>query len=163
MKESLALKVVDKFGHQARCRVCGLYVEKNKILMIKHRGLGEKGYLWSPPGGGVIYGSSLKENLKREFLEETGLEIKVQKFLFVHEFLNNPLHAIELFFEVEKIGGEIGIGSDPEMDQKNQIIEEVKMLSFEELKLENKLNLHNILWDCQSINDLLKMRGYFNY
>jgi 8-oxo-dGTP diphosphatase len=50
---------------------------------------------------GLQYGESVNEALKREFLEETQTEITIGEMLFVNEFLEPPLHAIELFFKVE--------------------------------------------------------------
>lgn len=50
--------------------------EKNRVLLIK-RGK-EPGYgRWSIPGGAVKLGEEVKEALKREVREETGLKIEV--------------------------------------------------------------------------------------
>ena len=64
--------------------------------------------------GGLQYGESMQECLKREFEEETGLQVKVKRFLFVNEFLQPPLHAVEFFFEVRITGGNLRTGTDPE-------------------------------------------------
>jgi 8-oxo-dGTP diphosphatase len=50
---------------------------------------------------GLQYGEAVNEALKREFLEETQTDITIGEMLFVNEFLEPPLHAIELFFKVE--------------------------------------------------------------
>jgi hypothetical protein len=39
--------------------------------------------------------------LKREFLEETQTDITIGEMLFVNEFLEPPLHAIELFLRLK--------------------------------------------------------------
>ena len=83
-----------------RVRVMGLLLEKDTLLLIKHRGFGKKGYIWLPPGGEVEFGESMKDALKREFLEEVGIKIHVKHLITVHEFLSPPLHAVECLFYV---------------------------------------------------------------
>lgn len=152
-----------KFGGKVRIRVCGVCIVDEQILMVKHRGLGERGFLWIPPGGGVEYGSSLDQNLIREFKEETGLEIKVTKFLFIHEYLMPPIHAIELFYEVKRLAGKIITGYDPEFTTSDQIIEQVKYMSFEELNKTHPYEKHQIFGHCRSLNRLLNLSGYFKF
>lgn len=152
---------IKTFGNRLRIRVNGIYVESDQVLMIRHRAVGEKGEFWSPPGGGMEFGSSATENLEREFIEETGLRVKVERLLFVHEYLNVPLHAVELFFFVSKIDGEIIKGTDPEMDAQNQIISEVKFMSMKEIKSLDRSNRHQAFDLCDNIDDLLQLRGYY--
>ncbi|WP_332912478.1 NUDIX domain-containing protein [Algoriphagus boritolerans] len=96
-KDEISKEIEAKFGNQLRTRVNGILIEDNKLLMVKHQ-MGNGRILWSVPGGGMNYGSTAKDNLKREYLEETSLEIEVGKYLFVHEYLKPPLHAMEHFF-----------------------------------------------------------------
>jgi len=124
-------ELINQYGNQLRVRVCGICVQDDKILLINHSGMNESGEFWSPPGGGLQFGETIEDCLKREFLEETNTVISVGKFLKVREFLKSPLHAIELFYEVKILSGEIKIGIDPEMEY--QIIKDVKWLSFEEV------------------------------
>lgn len=154
-------KVIAQFGHRLRVRVCGVCVDADKILMVKHSGLG-KTHLWAPPGGGVKYAESLEEALKREFLEETCLEIEIEKYLFTHEFLAPPLHAVEFFFKVNIIGGELKIGVDPEM-KNEQIIEQVSFQDFNFLMTDLKENLHPAMRNTQSLSDFLNMKGFYSY
>src|SRR5690606_12765840 len=102
------------FGERLRFRVNGVLIEGDKILLIQHRMAADR-FFWNVPGGGLQYGSDVIANLKREYLEETGLEIEVKKFLFLHEFLEPPLHAVELYFEVAKVSGILKVGYDPEL------------------------------------------------
>ncbi len=149
------------YGHRLRVRVCGLTFRDNKILMVKHRGLG-RGHLWIPPGGGAEFGQDLHGNLTREFKEEAGLDIKVGDFLFTFELLDQPLHTLEMFFEVSIVGGELVIGKDPEHDDADQLIEDVKFMTFEEVISEGD-NVHQIFSLCNSFDDLLALRGYFKF
>ena len=131
--------------------------------MIRHAGLGEAGELWLPPGGEAEWGSSLAENLKREFKEETGLEVTVGKFLFIHEHLQSPLHAVEIFFEVQRTGGSLVKGTDPELPVQQQIIKEVRFLDFVDFKSIGKKRLHARFHHCNSPKDLNNITGYFKF
>jgi 8-oxo-dGTP diphosphatase len=153
-------EIIASFGNRLRVRVCGICIQDEQILMVKHHALGEQGIFWSPPGGGIQFGESAEESLKREFMEETGLTVSIKKFLFVHEFLQPPLHAIELFFEVERISGQLITGKDPEMEYNNQIIQDVKFISFEEIQRMDQDIIHNIFNLVKHPKELLELTGY---
>jgi len=154
-------QIVRTFGKRLRTRVNGILIENDKILMVRHRSLGDAGFLWNVPGGGMDYGQSATEALKREFEEEAGLIVKVCDFLFVHELLAKPLHAVELFFVVERVKGQLIKGLDPEMKEGEQIIEDVRFMDWEELLNLAPENKHNIFNKCNSLPDLIRKRGYF--
>jgi 8-oxo-dGTP diphosphatase len=151
------------FGNHLRVRVCGILVEEGSILLVKHKYIGQEGILWAPPGGGMMFNQSAGDNLKREFLEETGLYIEVGEFLFVNEYLHSPMHAVELFFRVEKRGGKLMTGSDPELGKKSQIIETVKFLNYEELKRLHRDHLHNIFHIEKNPSKIIKLRGFYHF
>lgn len=151
------------YGGKTRIRVCGICIENDSLLMIRHEGVGEQNILWIPPGGGMEFGEDAHQALKREFLEETGLNIEVNELLFVNEYIDDNLHAVELFFSVAILSGYLQKGSDPEMDSASQIIKEVRFVSFEEMRLMNRKILHNSLRDISDKDSLLNMRGYFKF
>jgi 8-oxo-dGTP diphosphatase len=155
--------IIEAFGNKLRVRVSGILIEKESILLVKHHAIGPKGIFWAPTGGGMLFGESAEEALKREFREETGLNIEIKKFLFVHEFLEEPLHAIEIFFEVKKISGHLILGKDPEMKNESQIIQEVKYTSFENIKRMDQDIMHNIFRTLKHPADILKLNGYKLY
>lgn len=156
-------KISETYGEKLRVRVCGICLHENKILLVHHKSLGKTGSLWAPPGGGMEYGESAEEALKREFIEETGLTIEIERFLFVHEYLDRPLHGIELFFLVNTVRGVLVTGHDPEMSKKDQIITSVGFYDLEGIKLEKKESLHYVLQHCSSINALINLKGYFKF
>ncbi len=82
--------------------------------------------VWMPPGGGLEFGETLEDCLKREFREETGAEIEVGEFLFLNELIDDPYHAVELFYRVRQTGGEIRLGSDPEHSNHSQVLKAVE-------------------------------------
>lgn len=155
--------IKNHYGGKTRVRVCGICIKDNALLLIHHKGLGSQGHLWVPPGGGLNYLEDAHEGLKREFKEETNLDIAVGKFLFVNEVLNEPLHAVELFFEVHITGGQLITGQDPEHENGDQIITEAKFVTFNEIALMNNELLHNVLHNIKDLPSILNMAGYFKF
>ncbi len=152
--------VVEIYGNKLRTRVCGLCWKGNKMLLVNHHGLYDYDF-WAPPGGGIEFGQSVSQNLIREFQEETGLEIQVGEFRFVCEFIQTPLHAMELFFEVKVVGGSLATGKDPETDKKKQVIKEAKFLSVMEINVlpdKHKHGLFKLAKTAKNVNDL---KGYW--
>jgi len=152
--------VVQQYQNKIRIRVSGILLVKDQLLLVNHRGLSDNNIFWSPPGGGMEFGQNSKQTLEREFIEETGLKIRVGSFLFVNEVIINNLHAVELFFEVFKESGEIVPGEDPESSQKDQIIKNVAYLSLEEIHKLPQASIHNSLQNLQNISDIFKMKRY---
>ncbi|NJN25648.1 MAG: NUDIX hydrolase [Cyclobacteriaceae bacterium] len=161
MKKGLEHKIIDTFGNRLRVRVCGICIENDNILLVNHHALNPQGDFWAPPGGGMDFGQSAENNLKREFLEETGIEIECSRFLFVHEFLKPPLHAIELIFEVRRTGGGLTVGTDPEMGSGDQIIRDVRFVPIAEVRQMDRSAIHDILANKSLFTDLYAMKSYY--
>ncbi|MEO9481826.1 MAG: NUDIX hydrolase [Ekhidna sp.] len=151
------------FEGKIRVRAVGILMENDKTLLLRHENLGSAGHLWSPPGGGVEFGKTVAETLKREFLEETNLEVEVGEYLFTNEFIGNPYHAIELFFEVKRISGTLRLGSDPELAPNAQILTEAKFFSMEEISLLQKGTIHNIFNTTGTADKITDLRGLFTF
>ena len=130
------------FTNRLRVRACGVLIENKKILLVRHSGLGPLNTLWIPPGGGIEFGETIKQCIAREFKEETRLEITVDDFLFTHEHILTPLHAIELFHKVQYKQGRMALGDDPELPKSQQIIKEIKYLSKNDILSMDKKVLH---------------------
>lgn len=151
------------YGHRLRIRACGIAVHQNSVLLVRHEGLGEAGTLWSFPGGGPEYGETLPEALRREFREETGLIVEVGRQLFVYEYIKEPLHALEVYFQVKVTGGQLSTGHDPEMPDDAQMIREVKYVTFDELGVMNDRIKHEMLRLYNGREALLNLSGYFKF
>jgi 8-oxo-dGTP diphosphatase len=152
--------ILQHFGNKLRLRVCGLHIQDHKLLLIKHKSIGKSGVLWAPPGGGVEFGETSAQALRRELMEETGLQILAHEFAFVHEFINPPLHALELFFWIHESAGTLMRGLDPEMHQERQMIEEVCYMSIEDIQAIPEDSKHQLLLGLTSLDQLHAKKGY---
>ena len=109
-----------------RLVVAGLIKNKGKYLLIKEKM--ESGRdLWIVPGGGVEFGESLEEAVKREILEELGIEIDNLEFLTFKEavFPEFNYHTVIFFYQAE---------SDQKVRVGDQKILEAKYFSPAEIK-----------------------------
>lgn len=82
--------------------------QENKILLVKETQDG----LWSLPGGWADVGLSAAENVEKEVLEETGLQVKAHQLLALmdrrkHSHPEMFLHVYKAFFACEIIGGKL--------------------------------------------------------
>lgn len=153
-------EVLTVYGNRLRLRVCGLYRDGDQLLMVRHRGVGPTDTFWCPPGGGAQFGETAPNALVREFAEETGLSVTVGDLLFVNEFMQPPLHALELFFDVRGTGGTLRLGADPEMLVDRQIIDDIRLMSFAEIKGYPPETVHGLFRRCTSLDDVFRLRGY---
>lgn len=84
---------------QPRLSARALIVMDGKLLLVNatsDRGDGK----WCVPGGGVDAGYDLRENLRREIHEETGLQADIGDIIAVSEYFNKDgsFHQVDLFF-----------------------------------------------------------------
>jgi 8-oxo-dGTP diphosphatase len=124
----------NRYSGKIRIRSCGILIEEEKILLVKLHSPVTNELIWIPPGGKVEFGESLSEALKREFNEETGVEVSVRELLNVNELIKNDIHAIEFYYLVEKTGGELKMGSDPEVSEQDQIIKDLRYFTRQQVK-----------------------------
>jgi 8-oxo-dGTP diphosphatase len=144
------------YGDKVRVRACGICWQEGRLLMVNHSSITPTNF-WAPPGGGVEFGDSVADTLKKEFKEETGLLIEPGEFLFGCEFIEKPIHSIELFYRVSVKSGQLKTGRDPEI----QIIKEVRFLSPEEIRNIPGKELHGIFRLIDSPVGLQDLRGFF--
>lgn len=63
---------------------------KNEVLLLRRADRVEE--VWGIPGGMMELGESVEETMKREVYEETGLEVKIEKFLGVYTKDRNEVY-----------------------------------------------------------------------
>jgi len=97
--------------------VGGVVISGGRALLIRRGGPPLEGQ-WSIPGGMLEVGETLLEGVKRELLEETGVEARVGELIEVFERINlDPggkarYHFIVLDYLCEALRGEARAGSD---------------------------------------------------
>ncbi|WP_026960208.1 NUDIX domain-containing protein [Aliagarivorans taiwanensis] len=92
---------------QHRIRAAGILLQQQHILLLKVKD--HSGEYWLPPGGGFEEGdASTKACLRREFLEEAGLDVEVGELLAVREFLETTVgrYNAEFFYHISDYRGE---------------------------------------------------------
>lgn len=111
--------------------------EEGKILMVKQHH--EERDIWMVPGGGIEAGENSIEAAIREAKEETGLDIEVIGVAWHIEEVSPERGQRFVNYMIGRVtGGELGLGSDPELGADAQVLREVKFLSKAEIgKLEH--------------------------
>ena len=90
---------------RAEVAVGGVVRRGDEILLIR-RGRGTAVGQWAIPGGRVEFGEGLKDAVAREVREETGLAVKVGRFLGWAERMGDdpaPYHYVILDFAAEPL------------------------------------------------------------
>jgi 8-oxo-dGTP diphosphatase len=89
--------------------VYGLVRQDGKVLLIK-KGRGPYNGMYDLPGGGIEFGETPEQTLRREFMEETGLVVEPVRLLaavsnrvqFVNSSLEvEDLHHLGILYHVE--------------------------------------------------------------
>ncbi len=83
-------------------------------------------------------------------------------FLFLHELVNIPLHALELFFAVTITGGTLRTGHDPELAPDQQLIAEATFKSLPEIKNIPPPQLHRLFSNLHHLDDLYRQAPIMN-
>lgn len=110
--------------------------DKNEMLMVKQHH--EERDIWMVPGGGIEDDESSFEAAVREVLEETGIEVEIDRLIWHVEEVSGRGQRFVNFFTAHITGGNLKLGLDPEFDEDNQVLREVGFFSREEImKLEN--------------------------
>lgn len=93
--------------------VGGVAVRDGRLLLVL-RGRGMSVGRWSLPGGRVEYSETLEHALRREFREETGLDVAVGRLCGIAERFSERAHYVILDFWVQPsvAPGAIAAGDD---------------------------------------------------
>ncbi len=109
-------------------RVTGILIEDSKILLVKQRVTETR--IWSLPGGRLEHGETIEFAVIREMKEETGINIKIIKLLYVCEKTDDLQQLIHITFLVEKTGGRLAL---PTNECDENLITDVKMIPIDDL------------------------------
>lgn len=112
-----------KKNHIFLIAVKAVVEDRGKILILRNR-MGEYGGKaeWELPGGLIEMGEDLELGLLREVREETGLAVRVGKFIVAHQYWRKNFYfrdgrkfdarIIELVYICKKIGGKIRLSRE---------------------------------------------------
>jgi 8-oxo-dGTP diphosphatase len=94
-----------------RIGVYGICRDGDRVLLVRRTAGALGGGDWEIPGGGINHGEDPRAGLVREFREETGLEITIDRLRLVRtDFLRYPsreqvIHLDRIIFDVAGAGG----------------------------------------------------------
>lgn len=87
-----------------RINVRAIIYKDGKLLAVKHKSGDSVAHYYAVPGGGLDPMESLTDCLKRELMEETGIEAVPGKLLFMQQFRSERKgydEELEFFFAIE--------------------------------------------------------------
>lgn len=83
--------------------VAGVVVdEQGRVLAIQRRDNGH----WEAPGGVLDHAETFEQGVEREVLEETGLQVRVDRLTGVYK--NMQRHIVALVYRCAPLGGQLG-------------------------------------------------------
>ena len=99
-------------GGKFNYRVAGVWIEKDAVLL--HRSINDSH--WALPGGRVSMMEESKVAVEREFLEELGIQVQVEKFLWSTEnffkYKEENFHEIGFYYSISPVAA-YKVNSEP--------------------------------------------------
>ncbi len=96
-----------------RVAAYGLLQRENKMLLCRlSERVGMNPGHWTLPGGGLDFGEDPEVAVVREFMEETGLVVKVDKLVGIDSLCDSmpgwsAMHSIRIIYSVTYVSGEL--------------------------------------------------------
>jgi len=97
-------------------RYQGAIVQDHHILLIQHRHHTDGRSYWLVPGGGRVPRETYEQGVRRELLEETNLEVRVERLLLEDHVPRRGIYSRYRTYLCTPVGGEAQPGYEPEED-----------------------------------------------
>ncbi len=81
-------------------RAAGILVRDKRVLLVEHKKPSES--YWVVPGGRVCFGETLPDALRREFLEELAMRVRIGGLVFLNDAApaGGSRHVVNVYFQV---------------------------------------------------------------
>jgi len=128
-----------------------IIVENGRVLLVRHQ-LKDRYDFWVAPGGGVVDEEDILTTAVREAREETGLEVRAIKPVYLEQFHEPTVHHIKTWVLCEVIRGDLSVAA-PEAVREH--IVEVRFFDRNQVQSEQKeifpKLIKNEFWhDCEN-------------
>jgi ADP-ribose pyrophosphatase YjhB (NUDIX family) len=114
-----------------KVRATIVLIESDQILLVQQKVTDSLERNWSLPGGTLEAGETLEACAIRETKEETGLDVSLERLLYICDRIQDDNHVVHITFAVKREGGCLQVGIEPEPDANP--ITDVKMVPLESL------------------------------
>jgi 8-oxo-dGTP diphosphatase len=115
-------------------RACGAVILNDRILMVRHAHNGRE--YWTLPGGKIEDGEPPSEAAVREVWEETGLDLKIERYLFSTTSAMGSVTRCYLMVPPDP-GSTVALGEDPEeahLAPEERMLQDVRWHSLESMR-----------------------------
>jgi len=82
-----------------------LIIHERQVLLVNHRGADYD--FWVPPGGKLEGTESIFDCARRETWEETGLDVELDRIVYVQEFVDPEYHFCKFFILCRSFTGRL--------------------------------------------------------
>jgi 8-oxo-dGTP pyrophosphatase MutT (NUDIX family) len=106
-------------------------IKDNRVLLLRVKDHLDGVSFWLLPGGGREDGETEHDCIRREVLEETTLQVQIERFLFEIPDIPEGMYKTLRTYLCSVIGGEARPGREPEVDTDEiAVIQEVRWVDL---------------------------------
>src|SRR5688572_28165420 len=119
-------------------------IQYDHLLLLKATDFTDGQTFWVIPGGGREEGETEADCVRREVLEETHLQVKVERLLLDEPNIPDNIYQRFKTYLCQIVGGEARPGIEPEVDTADQVT--ITAIGWFDLRQPS-------LWDPLALND----------